>query len=257
MSPYKQLLISNKGRGEFKARPMANDAATIYLYDAIVGNDIDAEIFGGVGPEQFARTVAGVKAGTLNLRVNSPGGSVFAARTMAQALKDYPGKVIAHVDGLAASAASFLIMAADEIVMAEGSFLMIHNAWSIALGNADDLRQEADLLDSIDNSLVKTYAKRTGKDKDAIRGMMRAETWMDSDEAVANGFADRSAETSDAQASKQWDLSAYKNAPTATAEEPEPEVQAHDQDNEQDNEQEQSKRRIDLARRALLTRLTD
>jgi len=260
MNQYHRLLISNRGLGEFKARPMGDDSATIYLYDSIVGNDLEAELFGGVGPEQFARTVAGVKAATLNLRVNSPGGSVFAARTMAQALKDFPGKVVAHVDGLAASAASFLIMAADEIVMAEGSFLMIHNAWSIALGNADGLRQEADLLDAIDNSLVKTYAKRTGAAKEEIRAMMSAETWLEADEAVAKGFANSMVDA-DVQACKQWDLSAYKNAPATQAKAEVSEVDDEDVTPEETtgqlNEHDMRKRRIDLARRALLTRLTD
>ena len=260
MNQYHRLLISNRGLGEFKARPMGDDSATIYLYDAIVGNDLEADLFGGVGPEQFARTVAGVKAATLNLRVNSPGGSVFAARTMAQALKDFPGKVVAHVDGLAASAASFLIMAADEIVMAEGSFIMIHNAWSIALGNADGLRQEADLLDSIDNSLVKTYAKRTGMGKEEIMSMMNAETWLDSDEAVAKGFANSTVD-SEIQNAKHWDLSAYKNAPSTQAQAEASEADDEDETPEetigQINEHDMRKRRIDLARRALLTRLTD
>ena len=251
MNSYHRLLISNKGLGKFKARPMSDDSATVYLYDAIVGSDIEADIFGGVAPEQFAKTLAGIKAGTLNLRVNSPGGSVFAARSMAQAIKDYPGKVIAHVDGLAASAASFLIMAADEVVMSEGSFLMIHNAWSIAMGNAEGLRQEADLLDTIDASLVKTYAKRTGLGKDAIRDMMSAETWIEADEAVTMGFANRTSDQG-VQAMQNWDLSAYKNAP-----EPETELETTEEQQSEIDNREVHQKRINLAKRALLTRLTD
>jgi len=246
MNPYYRLLISNKGLGQFKSAAVDNDAATVYLYDAIVSSEIEADYFGGVDPKQFAQALAGIKASTINLRVNSPGGSVFAARSMAQAIKDHPAKVIAHVDGLAASAASFLIMAADEIVMAEGSFIMIHNAWSMTIGNAEGLRQEADLLDTIDESLVKTYAKRTNVSKDDIRSMMADETWLDADQAVAQGFATSVAgQTTDPQMATQWDLSAYEKEPDA-----EPVIKA-------DTEQDQRKRRIDLAKRALFARRTD
>ena len=252
MNPYYRLLISNRGVGEFKARETKNEVATVYLYDAIVNSEIEAEIFGGVEPKQFAQTIASIKASTINLRVNSPGGSVFAARAMAQALKDHPARVIAHVDGLAASAASFLIMAADEIVMAEGSFLMIHNAWSMAIGNAEGFRQEADLLDTIDNSLIKTYAKRTGMAKDQISEMMANETWITAEEAVQSGFANRTADqtvSTDKESIVQahWDLSAYeKQSETET-----------DNDPFVEDEAAKRKRRFDLAKRALRVRLPD
>lgn len=240
MNPYYRLLISNRGVGDFKARPVENDVATVYLYDAIVSSEIEADFFGGVDPKQFAQTLAGIKASQIDLRVNSPGGSVFAARAMAQAIKDHPAKVIAHVDGLAASAASFLIMAADEVVMGEGSFIMIHNAWSMAIGNADGFRQEADLLDTIDESLVKTYAKRTGIGKDEIRDMMAAETWLNADEAVQKGFASRTTDES-VESSTQWDLSAYDN-------EPEP---------PKNTGKTAAQMKVDLAKRALFRHRTD
>jgi ATP-dependent Clp protease protease subunit len=137
---------------------------------------------------------------------------VFAARAMEQAIRMHKSKVVAHVDGLAASAASFLIMAADEIRMAPGSFLMIHKAWTWIAGNANDLRKEADLLEQIDASLVKTYATRSGQEAEAIAQWMADETWIEADRAVELGLANSVADTKATNAVK-WDTSAFKNAP--------------------------------------------
>lgn len=220
MNPYLTLLARNKGIGSFKAEKTA-DEATIYLYDAIVSSDMEAEWFGGVAPKAFIGELHAIDAPVINLRINSPGGSVFAARAMEQAMREHKSKIIVHVDGYSASAASFLMMAADEIVMAPGAMVMIHNAWTGIWGNANDLRKEADLLDKIDGTLVDTYAERSKQDKDTIAEWMAAETWMTADEAVANGFADRKAD-SKAKAQTKWDLSAYANAPKQDDEEDDP-----------------------------------
>lgn len=215
-----KLLARNKGRGEFRAEA-SEDAATVYLYDAIVDTDEDAEFFGGVAPQSFIRALNDIKAPVIHLRINSPGGSVFAARAMEQAMREHPSKIVAHVDGYAASAASFLAMGADEIEIAPGGMFMIHKAWTVAFGNADDLINTADLLEKIDGSLVKTYAARTGTDAEQIAAWMAAETWLDAEEAVAAGFADRIAEAAP-KARIEWDLSAYAKAPEIE-QEPEPE----------------------------------
>lgn len=218
MNPMLKMLASNKAKGSFKieAKTDANEA-TIYLYDMIVSTDDEAEWWGGVSPQAFVKALNEITAPTIHLRVNSPGGSVFAARAMEQAIRQHTSKVIAHVDGLAASAASFLIMAADEIRMAPGSFLMIHKAWSGMWGNADELRKEADLLDQIDGSLVKTYASRTGQKPEDITAWMAAETWIEADRAVELGFANAvdaaSATQNSAAKPAVWDTSAFKNAP--------------------------------------------
>ena len=207
----RQLLASNRGRGHFNIAT-EGDEATVYLYDMIVDSDADAEWWGGVSAEAFAKTFAGIKAGTIHLRVNSPGGSVFGGRAMETAIRQHSAKVIAHVDGLAASAASFLIMGADEIEMAPGAFLMIHKAWSLAVGNADDMLHAAGLLEQIDGTLAQTYAARTGMDADKIAAMLAAETWITANDAVEQGFADRVAEAAP-KASNKWDLSAFNAAP--------------------------------------------
>lgn len=186
----------------------------IFLYDHIVSSEEEAEWWGGVAPESFVKAVYAVDPShTINLRVNSPGGSVFAARAMEQALRAHKGKVVVHIDGLAASAATFVSMAGDEIVMSKGAMFMIHKAWTGMWGNAEDLRKEADLLDKIDGTLAETYAEKTGKDVAAISEWMAAETWFTAQEALDAGFATSIAEA-EAKA-LAWDLSAYSNAPKA------------------------------------------
>lgn len=217
MNPLLKLLAANRGKGFFRAEAAPDGSAdTLYLYDMIVDSDVEAEWWGGVSPEAFIKTLNAMTAPTIHLRVKSPGGSVFAARAMEQALREHKSQIIAHVDGLAASAASFLITGADEIVAAPGSFIMIHKAWTLDFGNADDLRKTAGLLDQIDESLVKTYAAHTGQESQQILDWMAAETWFEADKAAELGFVSRvaEAETKSAKA-LAWDLSAFKNAPVA------------------------------------------
>lgn len=124
------------------------------------------------------------------LEVNSPGGSVTDALAIYNMLKGYQGNVSAVVDGIAASAATVVLMGADQIVMAEHSMMMIHNPWLSVEGDADELRKHADTLDKATAELVKLYAERTGRSPEEIAEMLKAETWLTADEAVAAGFAD-------------------------------------------------------------------
>lgn len=209
-----KLLASNRRRGRFAIETKADtDEATVYLYDMIVDSDADAEWWGGVSAEGFVKQFAGITASTIHLRVNSPGGSVFGGRAMEQAIRQHAANVIVHVDGLAASAASFLIMAADRIEMAPGSFLMIHKAWSMAIGNEHDMRKVADLLGQIDGTLAATYAHRTGIERDAIADMLTAETWIEAGRAVELKFADLVTEDGSPSDLVSWDLSAFAHAP--------------------------------------------
>lgn len=220
-----QLLADNRqAPRQFAVRNAAADEAEILLYDAIVDSEAEADWWGGVAPEPFVRALRGITAGTIHLRINSPGGSVFGARAMEQALREHSAKVVVHIDGLAASAASFLAMAGDEVVIAKGAMMMIHNAWTFAMGNADDLRKTADVLSKIDGTLAQTYADRTGGKPEDIAAQMAAETWLTADEAVEQGFADAIAEqpkADDSTPAAAWNLSAYLRAP-AGRQKPEP-----------------------------------
>jgi ATP-dependent Clp protease protease subunit len=164
---------------------MAGPTPEFYMYGDIGGD------FDGVTSEQFAKALESVrKSPELNIRVNSQGGDVFEAYAMFGALKRFPGRVTMHVDGLAASAASYLIMAGHRIKMADNAMVMIHEPYSIAKGTASQLEGKVAMLRKITGTVVETYAKRTGQNADDVMAMMAAETWMDAEESLAKGFAD-------------------------------------------------------------------
>lgn len=215
-NPMMKLLADNRGVGRFEIKAAEQGReATIYLYDAIVDSDEDADWFGGVSAESFVKRLASLDVDTIHLRINSPGGSVFGGRAMETALRNHKATVIAYVDGVAASAASFVAMAADEIEMAQGTFFMIHKAWTMTWGNADDLLKSAELLEKIDGTLATTYHNRTGIAEDELKAMMAAETWIEASEAVEKGFANRVSNGQGAE--NRWNLGAYNHAPKAPA----------------------------------------
>jgi ATP-dependent Clp protease protease subunit len=208
------LMAANSSRPKRYEIQQKDDEATIYLYDVI-------DPYWGVSASQFVKDLAALKAKTIHLRINSPGGDVFDGRAIATAIAQHPAKMIAHVDGLAASAASYVAIAAAEVEMAPGSFLMIHKAWTVAYGNADDLVATAGVLEKIDASLVADYAKHTGKSEEQIATWMAEETWFSAEEAVSEGFAHRVAEDTAEKpkdsASNRWDLAAYQKPPIEAA----------------------------------------
>ena len=178
--------LSNKKR---RTKPVnyrveaAKGTADIYIYDEIG--------FWGITAQQFARDLKELGNITrINLHVSSDGGEVFDGRAIFTQLAQHPARITAYVDGLAASIASLIIMSANEIRVAEGSFIMIHNAWTVAVGNAADMRKKADLLDTVDASIRDTYERRTKNEADQIKAWMDEETWFTAQEAVDNGFAD-------------------------------------------------------------------
>lgn len=186
--------------------------ATIWLYDVI-----GADAWGGVDAARFAQDVAAISAPVIHLRINSPGGDVFDARAMVTALREHPARIVAHIDGLAASAASYVALAADEVEISDGAFLMIHNAWGVVLGNRHDLLEMALTLEKIDASIAADYQRRSGQDLVTVQGWMDAETWFNAQEALHACLVDRIAApaTSPASAAPQqrWNLSAYRDAP--------------------------------------------
>ena len=211
-----QLFQNNAGAPRrSRIENTANDEATVYLYDIIGG------WWGGVDAQTFVKDLNALTTNTIHLRINSPGGDVFEGRAIATALRAHKAKVVAHIDGVAASAASFIAMAADEIEIAQGAFVMIHNGWTFAMGNRNDLRDAANMLEKFDESIVTDYHQRTGNDKDKIRAWLDAETWFSSEEAVQHKFADRLMDDPP-KADNAWNLSAYNNAPKALTEPPTP-----------------------------------
>lgn len=124
------------------------------------------------------------------VRLNSPGGDVFEGFAIYNALLRHPAEIVIEIDALAASAASVVSMAGDRIRIAANAMTMVHNAWTIAWGNAAELGQVVELLGKIDASIVATYAARTGQTPEDVAAWMAAETWMDAAQTVERGFAD-------------------------------------------------------------------
>jgi hypothetical protein len=173
------------------------------------------------------------------VRINSPGGSVFEGIAIANALRAHPANVTVQVDSVAASIASVIAMAGDRIEMAPNSMMMIHDASGLAMGNAADMEEMAELLDLISDNIADAYAARAGGTREQWRERMRAETWYLPEDAVDNGLADEAvqapktgtptgpAEEPEPEMARAWDLAAYgytgprREQPKAEAEQPE------------------------------------
>lgn len=178
---------------------MANPAWTFALSGQ--GSDtLEIDIYDDIGESFCGESVsakdvrAALKgapnAKTIRVRVNSRGGDVFDGFAIYNLLAEHPARVEAQVDALAASMASVVIMAADEIKIAAGAMIMIHNPWAFTMGEGDDLRATADLLDKMRDQIADVYVARTGIDRDRVVQMMNDETWLNADEAKEHGFAD-------------------------------------------------------------------
>lgn len=181
------------------------DTAEVLIYEDIAPSSSGA----------FVRALRDLKAEAITVRINSSGGNVFDAIAMTNALRDHPARVTTIVDGLAASAASFIATAGDEVVMNRNSELMIHNPKAVAAGGANDMRSLADRLDAVRDNIASMYVARAGGTVEQWREVMAAETWYSADEAVQAGLADR---VSDQPAvTNSFDLSAFKYSGRADA----------------------------------------
>ena len=192
---------------------ITDGVATLRLYDPI-------DSWGGewgVSAKEFVGALGALPADTAEIRlhVNSPGGEVYEGITMLNALRNHKARVVVVVDGIAASAASFVAAGADETVMGQNSQLMIHDAWGLGMGNAADMRGLADVLDKISDNIASIYSVKAGGDVAAWRTAMLAESWYSADEAVAAGLADSVAEIP--AASNAFDLSIFAHKGRAEA----------------------------------------
>jgi ATP-dependent protease ClpP protease subunit len=194
-----------------EAKAQASDGSTsadVYVYDAI-------DPWWGLDPQEFVQSIDALDVDQINLYVNSPGGSVFGAQAMTAALQRSSATVTAYVDGLAASAASFLITAADEVVMAPGAELMIHDAAGITVGNAADHAKSMDTLNRLSDTIAGMYAAKAGGTAQDWRTVMQDEQWYSAQEAVDAGLADRIAgddEDDPQQVENRFDLTVFAYA---------------------------------------------
>ena len=171
----------------FAAAPGADADATISIFD-VIGED--GWTGGGVTAKRISAALRSIGNRDVIVRINSPGGDMFEGIAIYNLLRAHPARVTVEVLGWAASAASVIAMAGDVIRMGLGSFMMVHNAWGLVIGNRHDLREAASLFDGFDAALADIYEARTGMDRVGIERLMDAETFMTAAQAVEYGFAD-------------------------------------------------------------------
>lgn len=174
-----------------------DDEAEILIYD-VIGNSWWEET---VTAKQFAKDLKELgNSRKLNVRINSPGGSVFDGTAIYNALAKHKGEVTVNIDGIALSMASVIAMAGDTVRMANNALMMVHNPQGAAYGEAKDLRAYADVMDKAKGNLVTAYTKKSGRDADTIAALMDAETWMTAEEALAEGLIDEITEAGESLA---------------------------------------------------------
>ena len=170
-------------------QPRAAEAEgnVISVYDVIGEDWWTGE---GVTAKRVAGALRAIGQKPVTVNVNSPGGDMFEGLAIYNLLREHPAKVTVRVMGLAASAASIIAMAGDEIEMGLGSMLMIHNSWGVVIGNQNDMRDAAETFAEFDAAMADIYVARTGGDLEAIKAMMDGETWLRAERAIEEGFAD-------------------------------------------------------------------
>jgi ATP-dependent Clp protease protease subunit len=188
----------------YEFRAQAKGPAEIVIYDEIGAFGIPAKAFldelKALGP-----------VAELTLRINSPGGSVFDGVAIYNALKRHDAAITVWVDGIAASIASMIAMAGDEVVMPENAMLMLHDPSGLVMGTATDMRAMAEALDRMKAGMVTAYRDKSGRDDAEIESLMRDETWLSAQEAVALGLADRV--EAPVRMAAHFDLSRFRRAP--------------------------------------------
>ncbi len=204
-------LLGGKAEPKKPFRMLAKDGVgEIFIFDDI------GDSFDGTTAKSFAADLKALGAvRTRNIFINSPGGSVFDGVAIFNQLKRHNARKNVFIDGIAGSIASVIAMAGDEINVAANGFIMIHDPFVMTIGSAVELRKTADQLEKISGSILDTYAARTGTPENVIADMMAAETWMNAEEAVELGFADKI--TEEVAIAAHFDLSQFQNVPEDVA----------------------------------------
>ena len=189
----------------FNIQGKATDAvAEVYIFDEIGAYGITAQ--------DFISEMKEYKDTPVNLRINCIGGDVFDGMAMYNIIKKREAKTTAYIEGIAASMGSVIALAADEVVMAENSLFMIHNAWGGAMGGAEDMRKTASVLEKISGEIASIYKRKTRLSLDRINDMMDEETWFNAEEAYELGFVDTISDS--IKVAAKYDVSKFKNITT-------------------------------------------
>jgi ATP-dependent Clp protease, protease subunit len=187
----------------YKIEALSEDSTEVMIYDVIGWPFNDAG--------EIIRALAGINTKTVTVRINSPGGDVFDAMAIFNALQSHKSKIITRIESLAASAASFIALAGKEVQAYQNAMVMIHDPWVLAAGNQYDLREIADILEKISGNMVDIYSQNSSVGKKEIREMLKAETWFTAKEAREKGFVDTIIDGKAAKA--QFDLSMFAHVP--------------------------------------------
>ena len=180
--------------------------ASTGIVDVYIFDEIGAY---GLNAKDFISEIKNYKKRPMNLHINCVGGDVFEGMAIYNVLKKREYKTTVYIEGIAASMGSVIALAADEIIMAENSLFMIHNAWGGAMGESKELKKTASLLEKISNEIANIYIKKTKLPYDKVKEMMDEETWLNADEALELGFIDS---ISDAiKVAAKYDVSKFKN----------------------------------------------
>lgn len=204
-----KVLDFKRNQGPISVKNKSATTAEIILYGAIGASWFEDSITAKAFSEEIKKLEPTVK--DITVRINSPGGDVFDGITIYNRLKQHPAKVTVIIDGLAASIASIIALAGDEIIMSEGALYMIHLPWTMAAGNRNDLDNTIDRLIDVENQLVSIYSNKTKMSKNEIRAMLEKETWLDASQTVEMGFADKTAEEAMPIAASIFDKAVWIN----------------------------------------------
>ncbi|MGG3673813.1 head maturation protease, ClpP-related [Bacillus nitratireducens] len=176
-----------KIKNRFEVLNSANtEEADLYMYGSISAYSW----YDGISSSKVREQLKNITAKTINVHINSGGGDVFESIAISNLLKNHSANIVIHIDGLAASGASVIAMAADKIVMPKNTMMMIHKAWTYAAGNAEGLRKVADRLDKIDTAVTESYTSRFVGEKSELETLLAEETWLTAEECQTFGFCD-------------------------------------------------------------------
>lgn len=182
------------------------------------GDELELDIFDeigyfGIDTAQVSNMINKKKYKTIKVNINSPGGDVFDGIGIFNELLRHEATVKVNIVGIAASAASIIAMAGDEITIQENAIFMIHNAWTLAIGNKEDLANTIKVLEKIDASIAKTYVAKTDITMEEVVQMMDDESWLDADESLEKGFVHKIEKIENSTNNMLFDLSCYENVP--------------------------------------------
>jgi ATP-dependent Clp endopeptidase proteolytic subunit ClpP len=176
-----KMKTERKDKG-YKFKNLDTDRPEVYLYDEIGA--------WGITALEFVNELQALNGKDFDLHIASPGGEVFDGIAIYNAIKNHKGEVTVYVDSLAASAASFIAMAGDKVVIAKNAEMMIHDAMGLVIGNASDMQEMISTLDRLSNNIASIYSDKAGGSPDEWRSLMKEERWYNAQEAVDAGLAD-------------------------------------------------------------------